>query len=156
MEFVNSEDNQRLQGLLGEQVSIDQYFHLALDQSKVDVRGALNGKGMAVIRHFVRPGQRGEVDKLFEMKLQDLSLHFGGLGRVVGGWRIDKEADDKDELVVFVGLESREQRLPAGETVLGGTEVMKYLDGVEVTHAAKLNVLDSQDLREESSAAAQT
>jgi hypothetical protein len=147
VEFVNSEDNKRLEGLLAGQVSIDQYFHLELDQSKVDVRGALDGKGVAVIRHFVKPGQRGEVDRLFEMKLQDLRLHLGGSGKVVGGWRIDKEADDKDELVVFVGLESKDQRLDAGETVLGGTEVMKYLERVEVTHAAKLDLGDSGDLK---------
>ena len=154
VEFVNSQDNKRLQGLMGEQVSIDQYFHLDLDESRVDVRGALDGKGMAVIRHFVKPGQRGEVEKLFEMKLQDLRLHFGGEQKVVGGWRIDKEADDKDELVVFVGLDSKDQRLDPGETVLGGTEVMKYLDGVDVTHAAKLDVGESGNVPDDPTAGA--
>jgi len=155
VEFVNSDDNKKLEDLLGGEVSIDQYFHLELDQSKVDVRDALDGKGLVVIRHFVKPGQRGEVDKLYEAKLPELTSHFGGPGKVVGGWRIDKEAEDKDELVVFVGLESKDQRLPVGETVLGGAEVMKYLDGVQITHAAKLNVLDSKDISVLSSTAAQ-
>ena len=155
VEFVQSDDNKHLTGLLGGQVSIDQYYHLDLDQSRVDVRGALDGKGVAVIRHVVKPGQRGKVEELFETKLPELSLQFGGEGKVVGGWRIDKEADDKDELVVFVGLESKEQRLHPGETVLGGAEVMKYLDGVEVTHAAKLDVGEAGKLAHGSAIEAQ-
>lgn len=155
VQFVNSDDNKRLEGLLGDEVTIDQYFHLALDQSRIDVRGALDGKGVAVLRHFVKPGYRAEVDKLWEMELPDLNTRFGGEGKVVGGWRIDKVAEDKDELVVFVGLESKDQRLDAGQTVLGGAEVMKYLDGVDVTHAAELDVEESADLQADSSAGAQ-
>lgn len=49
-------------------------------------------------------------------------------------------AEDKEELVVFVGLESTDQRLDVGKTVPAGPEIMKYLDGVEVTHAARLDV----------------
>ena len=155
VEFVQSDDNKRLTALLGGQVSIDQYYHLDLDQSRVNVRAALDGEGVAVIRHHVKAGQRGQVERLFEAKLPDLRVQFGGEGTVVGGWRIDKEADDKDELVVFVGLESKEQRLNPGETVLGGTEVMEYLDGVEVTHAAKLDVGEVGKLAGDSATEAQ-
>jgi hypothetical protein len=155
VQFVNSADNKRLEGLLGGEVTIDQYFHLALDQSRVDVRGALDGKGVAVLRHFVKPGYRVEVDQLWQMKLPDLNVRLGGEGKVVAGWRIDKAAEDKDELVVFVGLESKDQRLDAGQTVLGGAEVMKYLDGVGVTHAAELDVGASADRKTDSSAGAQ-
>jgi hypothetical protein len=155
VQFANSADNKRLEGLLGGEVTINQYFHLALDQSRVDVRGALDGKGVAVLRHFVKPASRVEVDRLWQMKLPDLNVRFGGEGKVVAGWRIDKAAEDKDELVVFVGLESKDQRLDAGQTVLGGAEVMKYLDGVEVTHAAELDVGASADLKTDSPAGAQ-
>ena len=140
VEFVNSDDNKKLVELLGAQVSIDQYFHLDLDQSRVDVRPALDGEGVAVLRHFVKPGKRAEVEKVFEAARPGLEVRFGGAGSVVGGWRIDREAEDKDELVLFIGLESKDQRLPQGETVLGGEEVMQYLDGVDVTHASKLDV----------------
>lgn len=145
--FIVSEDCKRLQRSMGGQVSINQLFHLELDQSRVDVEGALDGRRMAVIRHFVKRGQRGEVNKLFEMKLQDLRLHYDGSGKIVGGWRIEKEADDRDELVVFVGLDRKDKWLDAGETVLGGAEVMKYLDGITVTHAAKLDVGGSRRRR---------
>jgi len=46
-----------------------------------------------------------------------------------------------------VGLDHKDKRLDAGETVLGGAEVMKYLDGVTVTHAAKLDVGGSRRRR---------
>jgi hypothetical protein len=157
VQFVNSDDNKRLEGLLAGEVSIDQYFHLALDQSRVDVAPALDGEGVAVLRHFVKPGHRAEVDQLWQTKLPDLNTRFGGTGKVVGGWRIDRAAEDKDELVVFVGMETKDQRLEAGQTVLGGAEVMEYLDGVDVTHAAELHVGgESADLEADSPDEART
>lgn len=109
-----------------------------------------------MLRHFVKPGQRGTVEKLFAVKLEQLRLHFGSSGNVVGGWRIDKEADDKEELVLFVGSASDGQRLEDGETVLGGADAMDYFDKVERTHAVKLDVEVSEFPQTNSPCATQT
>lgn len=63
-QFANSEDNRRLKRLLGSEVSIDRYFHLDLDQSRVDIGGALDGRSVAVLRHFVTPGCRMDVERV--------------------------------------------------------------------------------------------
>jgi hypothetical protein len=154
--FRFSDDNKRLQHLIGAQVGIDHYFHLELDQSKVDAAGALDTRQTTVIRHFVKPGQRGTVEKLLAARLEQLRLHFGSSDNVVGGWRIDKEADDKEELVLFVGSASEGQQLEDGETVLGGADAMDYFDKVERTHAVKLDMEVSEFPQPNSSDAAQT
>jgi hypothetical protein len=153
--FRFSDDNKRLQRLIGAQMGIDQYFHLELDQSKVDVAGALDRGETTVMRHFVKPGQRGAVEKLFAAKLEQLRLHFGSSDHVVGGWRIDKEADDKEELVLFVGSACEGQRLEDEETILGGADAMDYFDKVERTHAVKLDVEVSKSPQTNSPCAAQ-
>ena len=109
-----------------------------------------------MIRHCVKPGQRGTVEKLLAARLEQLRLHFGSSDNVVGGWRIDKEADDKEELVLFVGSASEGQQLEDGETVLGGADAMDYFDKVERTHAVKLDVEVSEFPQPNSSGAAQT
>jgi hypothetical protein len=154
--FRFSDDNKRLQRLIGAQVGIDHYFHLELDQSKVDAAGALDTGRTTVIRHFVKLGQRGTVEKLLAAKLEQLRLHFGSSDNVVGGWRIDKEANDKEELVLFVGSASEGQQLEDGETVLGGADAMDYFDKVERTHAVKLDMEVSEFPQPNSSDAAQT
>jgi hypothetical protein len=154
--FRFSDDNKRLQQVIGAQVGIDHYFHLELDQSKVDAAGALDTRQTTVIRHCVKPGQRGTVEKLLAARLEQLRLHFGSSDNVVGGWRIDKEADDKEELVLFVGSASEGQQLEDGETVLGGADAMDYFDKVERTHAVKLDVEVSEFPQPNSSGAAQT
>jgi hypothetical protein len=154
--FRFSDDNKRLQSLMGAQVGIDQYFHLELDQSKVDVVAALDTRQTTVIRHFVKPGQRETVEKLFAARLEQLRLQFGSSDNVVGGWRIDKKADDKEELVLFVGSADDGQRLEDGAAVLGGANAVDYFDKVEKTHAVKLDLKVSGFPETNSSRAAQT
>ena len=110
---------------------------------------------VAVVRHFVKKGCRKEVERLVgDLQMGDVDVDDGeedrvGKGKrkrkVVGGWRIDKEADDKEELVLFVGpleQDGKRQRLGAGETVLGGrdSDVMRFFDRVDVSHAVQLHV----------------
>lgn len=124
-QFAPSAENAVLRATLGTQVSIDAYFHLDLDQAATDVEGALGGRALAIVTCYVKPGRRKDVEAA-------LRANGGWPRQASAGWRIDREAEDRDELVVFWGLDG-------GEEVRVGDEVRVHCDRVDVSRASLLD-----------------
>lgn len=148
-QFAPSDENQALRGLLGDKIRIERYFHLSLDQSQVDVSAAFGRAGLAIMRYHIKPGQRGEAEKVVQVIAENANNRTGPVvvrpARTVGGWRLDKEAEDREEYVEFCGLESAEQLRSAvsspekGNILEEANDLHEFSDRVEVAHGILLD-----------------
>lgn len=86
-------------------------------------------------RHFVpKVNKSGFIEKFNEVRglLEDFTKPYG----VVGGWRIEKEDEEKEERVLFSGFESVENHMQFAKREGFGKyrEILGFVSGFEVRH----------------------
>jgi len=102
---------------------------------------ALDAPGMAIVRHFIAAGERQQFQNTCEENKHHL-VEATKTRRLLGGWREDKEAEGKDEFILFSGWEAVEEHQGFAKTP-GFQEyqrIMAHIDGTEIKHAKKYQV----------------
>lgn len=142
--FLPSAENQKLLELFKEDVHIEgkdgkkmQMWHL--DHDVFDVPSGAEWVFKAPVvscnQHFVPKEKKfGLIEKFNEVKglLDDFTKPYG----VVGGWRIEKEDEGKEEWVLFSGFESMDHHMEFAKTegFEKYREIVEFVGGFEVKH----------------------
>jgi len=95
-EFVSGEQNQELLELLKDQMTVASLTHLDLDPNLIPVNAPVLSLGI----HYVDAVKKDDFVKAFQENTSNLMNH-SETGTPVGGWRIDKEDESKDEFMLF-------------------------------------------------------
>ncbi|KAL5334211.1 hypothetical protein BJX70DRAFT_23933 [Aspergillus crustosus] len=150
-EWIPSARNQEIMGGLGDGVEVIWLQHVDLS-----VDSALGGSGragaegderipysapvVAIGRYFISSLDKAGFERTFA-EMRHYLEEFQGPRKVVGGWRVDKEVDEKDEakeeFVQFTGWENVEEHSSFGQTE-GFEEfgrIRDFLQGAEIKHA---------------------
>jgi hypothetical protein len=115
-------------------------YHLELDADATPL--PLNTPAISFNRHFIRHGQRDAFQKRFE-DVKPLLQNYTKPRAVAGGWRIEKEAEDKEEWDLFSGFESVEHYIGFSKTdeFQKYRSLVEYVDSFEVKHMKHLEDL---------------
>jgi quinol monooxygenase YgiN len=140
--FLPSSQNLALLDLFKGQVDIENIlmYHLELDADATPL--PLNAPAISVNRHFIKHGQRDAFQKRFE-EVKPLLQNYTKPRAVTGGWRIEKEAEDKEEWDLFSGFESVEHHIGFSKTdeFQKYGSLVEYVDSFEVKHMKHLEDL---------------
>lgn len=140
--FIPSADNQALLEDLHDLLDVEWLLHI--DASHADLPLPVSAKNRAkasvysLVRHYVGDGHKAQFQATYENEKRHLQA-FVTEGTIGGGWRIDKEGD-KEEWVLLTPWTSVEQHHAFAETN-GFTEygkIRKYIEGAEIKHARHL------------------
>jgi hypothetical protein len=90
---------------------------------------------ISCIRHLVpKEKKAGFIEEFNEVRglLEDFTKPYG----VVGGWRIEKEDEEREEWVLFSGFESVENHTEFAKTegIVKYREIVGFASGFEVKH----------------------
>ena len=143
-EFIPSADNQALLKSLRGLLSVDWLLHIDALHADLPLPGAGTTKQKAPVyaigRHFIKNDQREQFQQAFDVgKLQ--LRDFVTEGKIGGGWRIDKEGD-KDEWVLLTPWTSVEQHYAFAETdgFAKYCNIQEHIEGAEIKHARVLHI----------------
>ena len=150
-DFIPSDANQSLLETLKDKLTVSWLLHLdiphaslPLPTSPSQLEQAHAGEGSliwSIGRHFIKTASRSAFTTTFETNKHFLS-DFVTEGAIGGGWRIDKEASDKEEFVLFCPWKSREQHGEFASTK-GFQEYAKIresIEGAEIKHVRLLDI----------------
>jgi heme-degrading monooxygenase HmoA len=143
--FLPSAENQKLLELFKEDIIMDgedeekkmQMWHLDNDVFAVasNTEWVFNAPVISCNRHFVPKEQKSDfIEQFNEVKgiLEEFTKPYG----VVGGWRIEKEAEEKEEWVLYSGFESVDNHMQFAKT--GGfekyREIVRFVAGFQLKH----------------------
>ncbi|KAF2140304.1 uncharacterized protein K452DRAFT_289057 [Aplosporella prunicola CBS 121167] len=132
--FIPTPANQHLLTLLRDQLTVDCMFHVALEPCDIP----LDAPVLAIARHFVARDMRPHFADTFAQAKRPL-VDFTRPKNVVGGWRVEKEADSKEEWVLFTGWDDVDQHSKFAESD-GFKEYSKirgFITGAEIKHAVR-------------------
>ncbi|EXJ88964.1 hypothetical protein A1O3_02028 [Capronia epimyces CBS 606.96] len=161
-EFIPSRANQEILSLLKDQITVHWMFHLDIDQTATPL--PLQGHALAIGRHFIDKGEKDVFQSRFEASRDELEGVIGGIGHVVGGYRMDKgfdplllslpsrEEGEREEFVLFTGWDSVEHHHRALSAETEGFEescqIRNYLGGADIKHGSLLHVCVGEPARE--------
>jgi heme-degrading monooxygenase HmoA len=143
--FLPSAENQELLELFKEDIVMDgedegkkmQMWHLGNDVFAVasGTEWFFNAPVISCNRHFVPKKQKsGFIEQFNEVKgiLEEFTKPYG----VVGGWRIEKEAEEKEEWVLYLGFESVDNHMQFAKTrgFEKYREIVGFVGGFELKH----------------------
>ncbi|KAF3000186.1 hypothetical protein E8E13_006416 [Curvularia kusanoi] len=142
-EFIPGADNQALLESLKDLLSVDWLLHIDAAHAQLPLPGADGAKQEAPVyaigRHWVKDGQKEQFQQTFETEKHHLQgfLTEGDLG---GGWRIDKE-ENKEEWVLMTPWDSVEQHFAFAKTdgFAQYSKITGYIEGAEIKHARLLD-----------------
>lgn len=145
--FIPSADNQALLGLLEDKITVEWLLHadvshaeLPLPRTDTELAKARNGElVISVVRYFVKDGQKEELQRTFDANKGHLQ-GFITEGSLSGGWRVDKE-NDKEEWLLLCPYTSVEQHFEFAKTegFQKYMQVTEHIDGADVKHAKLLD-----------------
>jgi hypothetical protein len=100
-----------------------------------NLKAVLSAQTISLNRHFVPSSKRSLFSQKFsEVKgiLEDYTKPY----QVVGGWRIEKEGEEKEEWVLFSGFEDVEHHMAFAKTeeFEKYREIVGCVEGFEVRH----------------------
>lgn len=142
--FIPSGENQALLESLKDQLSVDWLLHIDVSHAMLPLPGASattqKNPVYAIVRHFVKDGERA----LFQQSFETEKHHLQGFiteGTIGGGWRIDKESD-KEEWILLSPWTDVEQHHAFAETdgFVKYGRIREYIDGAEIQHARILDI----------------
>lgn len=119
-------------------------YHLSTDIFGVhpkDISPVLSAPVISCNRHFVPASKKEEFTVKFnEVKglLEDYTKPY----QVIGGWRIEKEKEEKEEWVLFSGFESVDHHMGFAKTeeFAKYREIVECVEGFEVRHLKKIEL----------------
>jgi len=122
-------------------------YHLDVDIFDVPEgkRGIIGTEGAEVVslnRHFVASEKKSGFQETFD-GVKGLLENYTEPWQVVGGWRIEKEGEGKEEWVLFSGFESMDQHMGFAKTkeFERYKGVVGFVDGFEVRHLKRVEGL---------------
>jgi heme-degrading monooxygenase HmoA len=112
-------------------------YHLELDVETAPL--PLDAPAISINRHFTKHGQRDAFQKRFE-EMKPLLQDYTKPQPVAGGWRIEREVEDKEEWVLFSGFDSVEHHVGFSKTdeFQKYRGILEYVDSFEVRHIKRL------------------
>ncbi|KAH7045803.1 hypothetical protein B0J12DRAFT_576639 [Macrophomina phaseolina] len=136
-EWIPSPANQELLELLKDQIDVEWMFHLDVEKSHLP----LNAPILAIGRHYIAPDKRTGFSQTFNAVKHNLE-GFTAPRKASGGWRLEKEAPDKEEWILFSGWDEVAQHEKFGET--GAFQdygiIRDFVSGFEIRHAKILDI----------------
>ncbi|KAF3040889.1 hypothetical protein E8E12_003557 [Didymella heteroderae] len=142
--FIRSAENHAVLESLKDLLSVDWLLHIDKPHADLPLPGPRTNRAKAsiygLVRHFVKSGQREQFQETYESKKRHLQT-FVTEGKIGGGWRVDKEGD-REEWVLLTPWTSVEQHHAFAET-MGFAEygkIREHIDGAEIKHAQILNI----------------
>lgn len=140
--FLPSSQNLALLDLFRGQIDIENIlmYHIELDANTTPL--PLNAPAISVNRHFIKHDQRDLFRKRFE-EVKPLLQGYTKPRPVAGGWRIEKEAEDKEEWVLLSGFDSLDHHMGFSKTdeFQKYRGIVEYVDGFELKHMKRLEGL---------------
>ncbi|KUJ15551.1 uncharacterized protein LY89DRAFT_588084 [Mollisia scopiformis] len=142
--FLPSPENQRLLGLLKDDIAsgVDpdkkmSMWHLDVDAFEVGKleKWVFEAPVISCNRHFVPKQRREGFEKQFN-QVKYLLEEYTKPYKVIGGWRVEKESEEKEEWVLFSGFESVEHHMGFAKTegFAEYREIVGFVEGFEVRH----------------------
>ncbi|RFU34616.1 hypothetical protein B7463_g1699, partial [Scytalidium lignicola] len=139
--FLPSDENKRLLELLKDDITISSVimYHLDVDVynmiGEADKKNVSEAPTISCNRHFVPAAKKEGFIEQFQ-KIKGLLQDFTNPFKVVGGWRIEKESEEKEEWVLFSGFDSvaHHYEFPKTEEFVKYREIIGFVDGFEVKH----------------------
>lgn len=143
-DFIPGSDNQALLKSLKGLISVEWLLHINVPHANLPLPIADTNKQRApvygIVRHFIISGQRDQFQQTFDAQKCYLQ-EFVTEGKIGGGWRVDKE-DDKDEWVLLTPWRSVQQHHEFAET--DGFEkygnIREYIQNADIKHARVLDI----------------
>jgi heme-degrading monooxygenase HmoA len=137
--FLPSSQNLALLDLFKGQIDIENIlmYHLELDADATPL--PLNAPAVSVNRHFIKHRQRDAFQKRFE-QVKPLLQDYTKPRPLAGGWRIEKETEEKEEWVLFSGFDSVEHHIRFSKTdeFQNYRGISEYVDGFDLKHMKRL------------------
>lgn len=141
MEHVAGKENQDILESLKGHVDLAKnlVFHVGVDEKEdVWAKLPLDANAISINRQHVTPGKKEEFQKSFD-EVKHLLGEYTRPKDFWGGWRIEKEAPEKDEWVLFSGFDSVEHHWGFARTGAfeGYRVIAKCCDGFTLRHARR-------------------
>lgn len=143
-DFIPGADNQALLEDLKSLLSVGWLLHIDAPHADLPLPEPSENRAKAsvygLVRHFVKKGQRTQFQETYENEKRHLQA-FVTEGTIGGGWRIDKEGD-KEEWVLLTPWTSVEQHHAFAETD-GFAEygkIREHIEGAEIRHARIMDI----------------
>lgn len=137
--FLPSPQNQALLDSIKGHIDTEEMlmYHLDLDATVTPL--PLDAPAISINRHFIKNGQRMAFQKQFD-EVKPLLQDYIRPRPVAGGWRIEKETEDKEEWVLFSGFDSVEHHSGFARTdeFQRYRSIVEYVDSFEVKHMRRL------------------
>ena len=135
--FIQSKANQDLLHLLKDQGKVRWLLHVDIGHELSQLKAPV----LSIGRSYVKVGQQQAYDKTFQ-SVRNLMTDFTKPYGNTYGWRVDKEAEDKDEAVLFMGWETVAAHHAFDETSQSNElcEVGQFLIDSEIKHARKIDL----------------
>ncbi|EOD47210.1 putative dimeric alpha-beta barrel protein [Neofusicoccum parvum UCRNP2] len=136
-EWIPSPANQELLGLLKDQVTVEWMFHIDVEKTQLP----LDAIFMAIGRHSIASDKRSGFSQTFDAVKHNLES-FTAPRSVAGGWRIEKEDEDKEEWVLFTGWDevAHHGKFGESEAFQDYGKIREFVGTFEVKHAKSLDV----------------
>ncbi|KAK7544745.1 uncharacterized protein J3D65DRAFT_34741 [Phyllosticta citribraziliensis] len=136
-EWLPSAANQELLELLSGLVIVDWMFHVQVAQDQLP----LDAPVMAIGRHFIKPGAHVGFEETFRSVKHHVANYTAPRG-VAGGWRVEKEAEDQEEWVLFAGWPDAAKHSEFAETPAFKeyARIKDFVERLEVKHATKMDL----------------
>jgi heme-degrading monooxygenase HmoA len=140
--FLPSPENQALLELLKDDIDSEKMTMYHLDTDIFDVpegkKGVIGVEGAEVVslnRHFVSVEKKDGFREGFN-GVKGLLEKYTEPWQVVGGWRIERESEGKEEWALFSGFESVEQHMGFAKTeeFERYKGIVGFVEGFEVRH----------------------
>ncbi|CAG8132881.1 unnamed protein product [Penicillium olsonii] len=111
-EWIQSETNQRLLGLLGQDFDVCWMFHLDIDPSVSKL--PLDAPVIMISRYFVEADKKDVFDAAFKASEPQLAARTAPFS-YCGGWRIDRDGEG-EEFVLFSGWPKTQDQFEFAES----------------------------------------
>lgn len=145
-EFLPSVENQKLLELLKHEISINgiRMWHLDADifTPAEMTQLVLEAPTISCNRHFVSAGKKEDFEQQFQ-EVKSILDEYTKPYSAIGGWRIEKETNEKEEWVLFSGFESVDHHTAFAKTD-GFAEYKKivgFVEGFELKHLKRIEGL---------------
>jgi heme-degrading monooxygenase HmoA len=147
--FLLSPENQVLLDMLTDDIDGEKMtmYHLDIDIFDVleggkCVVGVEGAEVVSLNRHFIQTEKKNGFQGTFD-GVKGLLENYTEPWQVAGGWRIEKEAEGKEEWVLFSGFESVEQHEGFAKTEEFGRYkgIVGFVEGFELKHLKRVEGL---------------
>ncbi|KAF1995864.1 hypothetical protein P154DRAFT_444512 [Amniculicola lignicola CBS 123094] len=149
LEWLPSQENQSLLHLFKNDMKVEWMFHIdathtefAFARHAAAVRRSKENL-LGITRFFVKPGKKHEFNKEYD-RCWDWMQHCVKEGKVGGGWRIDRDGDQEEFVLItpWKNLEQHEDTLYGG--MVGEFSDFEELFSTEITRHARVMILDNE------------